>query len=307
MASQEIVVAIQSGVLAVFLWCQTLFQALGIVPSPCANPLPYTIGVVDSRFNISKEEVLRATQEAEALWETQGGKDLFVYRETEGIPITLVYDERQARTEAGQRLEAKLGTLNLDENQATTKRNITLYQEARSKYENLLAIYQQRLTTYNQEVSRANARGGATEKEGQQLENERQRLQAEFLQVEQARGKVNSLASSANQSIKESGAKVEAYNKEVGTFQEKYGGEGQSFDQGVYTGDAITIYQYDDYTRLVLVLAHEMGHAIGLDHGENPKSLMYYLMKEQNIQTLQLSYEDKAALESICTKPGFPW
>jgi predicted Zn-dependent protease len=48
------------------------------------------------------------------------------------------------------------------------------------------------------------------------------------------------------------------------------------------------------------VLAHEFGHALGLDHVEDPQAIMYYLMDKQNIKDLKLTTDDINALKKGC-------
>lgn len=293
-------------VFSLTVFVKTFFQALGIVPAPCDQPLLYTLGTIDSRFHISEAEVLEATKRAEALWEDASGKNLFEYDQEKGLPVQFVYDERQEKTQAGQELEEKLGNMQIEKSEAEAKAKITQYNAANSEYEKKLAAYDRAAEEYNNRASKINKRGGATESEQKDLKEEYRALQEQFQELEQARQKVNNLAGTANQRITANQTLVETYNKEVTTFQEQYGGEGE-FDQGVYTGQDITIYQYDDMPRLVMVLAHEMGHALGIEHVEDPGAIMYYLMREQDIGVIALNGADKQALQNICQKPKFFW
>ena len=75
--------------------------------------------------------------------------------------------------------------------------------------------------------------------------------------------------------------------------------EAKEFTQGDYTGTAINIYQYDAEDELTIVLAHEFGHALSLDHVLNAHSIMYYFMDEQQVGK-GLSTEDIAEFNRIC-------
>ena len=289
------------------LLVRTFFQALGLLPAPCEEPLRYTLGAIDSRFDISDTEVRAALTQAEAIWEKSSGRNLFEYHETEGIPIQFVYDERQEKTEAQHGLEKRLDTLNLKESEKEAKEQIARYETAKTQYDQKKEEYEQRVEKYNARVASINRKGGATKSEQDELTQEQEDLRRQFNALEDLRKQVNALAGKANQQIVANQSLVKTYNQAITTFQEQYGGEGEVFDQGVYTGRDISIYQYDDMPRLVMVLAHELGHALGIEHVEDPGALMYYLMRDQEVAAPTLHEADTAALERLCQAPKFPW
>ena len=71
----------------VFIW--------RMVPVPCKEPLEYTIGAFDSRFNLTQEVFLQEISVAEQLWESALGKELFTYVPEASFRVNLVFDERQ--------------------------------------------------------------------------------------------------------------------------------------------------------------------------------------------------------------------
>jgi predicted Zn-dependent protease len=69
----------------------------------------------------------------------------------------------------------------------------------------------------------------------------------------------------------------------------------------VYESDGINskidIFEFSSRSKLVRVLAHEFGHAIGIEHVVDPKAIMYRL-NEANSETL--TQDDIAALKEKC-------
>ncbi|EKD86306.1 MAG: hypothetical protein ACD_37C00364G0001, partial [uncultured bacterium] len=45
---------------------------------PCDSPVPYKIGLIDSKFNMSQNTAKSSIQEATAIWKKSYGKPLFV-------------------------------------------------------------------------------------------------------------------------------------------------------------------------------------------------------------------------------------
>src|SRR5687767_7762373 len=78
--------------------------AIGYIfaPDACEEPIPYSIGSFDTKFNISRDYFLTALKDAEAIWEKTTGRDLFAYAPDDDsynkLKINLVYDYRQQAT-----------------------------------------------------------------------------------------------------------------------------------------------------------------------------------------------------------------
>ena len=60
---------------------------------------------------------------------------------------------------------------------------------------------------------------------------------------------------------------------------------------------SITIHQFGNNDRLVRVLTHELGHALGLGHNETPGSVMYRLTQSDSSE---LAPSDISALKARC-------
>lgn len=75
---------------------------------PCQVPLPWRIARLDEEFGLDPTTAETVLREATGVWEAAVGQALFVHDPEAGMPIRLVYDERQERTDERRRLEAEL-------------------------------------------------------------------------------------------------------------------------------------------------------------------------------------------------------
>lgn len=269
---------------------------------PCRTALVYSIGRFDERFGLTRSEFQAALAQAEKPWEDALGRDLFHYDPGAIFPVNLIFDERQQRTIDGRKLETALETVQTK--QATIKErydaNAAALAKSRNEYDTRVAAFDQAVARYNARVADWNRSDRSDEDELEGLQAEEGRLNREARDLEALRDKVNALVAEVNRYAKEEEKVVERYNVDLETFTEIYG-TGEAFDQGMYEGTSIDIYQFDDRDHLRMVLIHEFGHALGLGHVDNARSIMYPVMGSQDIGDLRLSDEDRAALGNACS------
>ena len=96
---------------------------------------------------------------------------------------------------------------------------------------------------------------------------------------------LNKETSQLNALLKERNLKAVEYNKIARSYNKKYG-HGLEFNQAEYTDKEINVYQFGNRKDLILALTHELGHALGMDHVENPKSIMHFLTGANTTKSL---------------------
>ena len=274
------------------------------VDATCRVPVRYYIGTVDDRFGTTKEEMLRIVQNAEKMWEEKLKTELFIYDENGDLPINLVFDERQENAdieaELREDLEVKEG---MSESVASQYESlIKEFRSLKKSYESRVINYETDLKKYNSEVSEWNEKGGAPESVIESLRDREEQLQAEQRKLEAEAKELNRVVSDLNRIGARGNTLITDYNEIVEKYNERFS-EVKEFAQGDYTGDAINVYQFDSEEDLTIVLAHELGHALSLDHVTEARAIMYHHMEEQSIGR-GVTVEDQQEYERVCGNKG---
>lgn len=269
---------------------------------PCNYPIEYKIGIIDSSFDVSTTTFKTDIATAGALWSKAAGKTLFEYNPNGDVTINLIYDDRQKITNQEQVLNSTIDSTSqvaqsVKDQFESLKNN---YNTASAQYKSDLATYNTALTGYNSEVDYWNSQGGAPPSEYQKLQTEKASLATQHTALESEQQNVNSLAAQINAMIDQYNLLVAKINDNVSAINND-GLAGTQFEEGVYitdaTGKRINIYQFDTQTTFLRVLAHEMGHSLGLAHDTGTQSIMNPVNQGK---TLVLSAEDIAALKTLC-------
>ena len=255
------------------------------------HPLRYRIADLDPRLNITQQQMIELSQQAAAIWAKDTGQNYFVYDPEATFVIHLVFDQRQVRS---MKRSENLNQLEqeqqhwLDQNQQlqhlkqSVARSETQLELQKIDYQNNQQKYQQ--AVQNLKASTKNQMQIA------RLEQQQHTLQQQSVDLEAKIAEHNQLVQQFNRQTEQSKQLHQQLTESVAAFNQTF--KPQVLHKGQFHGQQIFIYEFSSMDDLRLTLAHEFGHALGLKHTQDPKSLMYPRIKEQNAKDFQLTDTD---------------
>ncbi len=275
-------------------------------------PLHWYLGKVDPRFGISETTIRTQCARAIHLWEAAAHRTLFVNSQDEtAFPINFVFGVAQDKLNDRRGAKAKIAALDsaLQESKRIHREAAAQFEDAKSRIELEESALKFKLDRYNHTVESWNSSGGALAEVVDQLTQEKQDISDEKAQVERDIPEVEALRSNANSLADESNRKLEEYDKAVRAFNSKFGseisvvlGECRSNSLGV---ESIQIYGYKDEDDLAFVLAHELGHALGLGHVKGEGAIMSAVEKgEKRAAKFELTPRDLKELQTAMKRAG---
>lgn len=288
-------------VLLVFIFA---VLAIILIPRhrPCEEPLTYRIGQIDERFGLSTKEVSDAAVTAAALWEKAISRELFQESPTGAIEINFVYDYRQEATD-----KLKLLSYNIDNTKSS-------YDDLKARLESHKKEFDQKSTSlsnefnsYNERVAAFNKEAATMPQEGfpeqfyERLMTEKNELQSIHNHLQAQQEEMKGLADTINNLVVIINEIAANLNLDLVNYRDTKEPLAEEFNEGSYVAakgkKTITIYQFFDRNRLIRVLTHEFGHALGLQHSDKPSAMMYRVNQSDSIE---LDQADIALLKARC-------
>ena len=272
-------------------------------PRPCQDVLTYRIGTVDERFGLSRQEFADSVRQAASLWGKPFSRELFREDPKGMIEVNLIYDYRQEASDKLKHLNYKIDNTR------------SSYDDLKNRFENLKTEYEQkkadiasdfnayntRVSVLNAEIEAGHQRGGVSQDvykwvmtEKEELNAVRDNLQARQEEVKKMADTLNSMVVVINEIATNTNLDLIQYNDVGKTLSDEFCEGNYVINGGKKT---ITIFQFDNGYRLVRVLAHEFGHALGLNHNNSSDAVMYRLIQSDS---LELAPADIAALKVRC-------
>ncbi|MDO4427562.1 MAG: matrixin family metalloprotease [Moraxella sp.] len=236
----------------------------------------YRIGELDPRFGVTHEELLQLLDEAALIWQAGTGRAWFVYDENAQLTVNLIYDERQESTIAKQQIQTKI-----DEKIKTQSDVEHFLKDEKIQLERDWNSLQNEIQVFNLQSELAHMRQDWTTLET---------LNAQREQLEQKLKAYKARESQYNQKINQYNQTQNEINADITSIRKKF--PAREFHKGIFNGREINIYEFKSLDDLRLTLAHEFGHALDLDHHDNPEGLMHTHAGEQDLENFKLHSAD---------------
>lgn len=281
--------------------------------SPCGIPIHFTLGEVDPRFGFDPSALEAAMVEAAGLWQARSAVPLFVESDhPSAMRIHAHFDERQqdARQRNAVRDRLDRDRRQLEAAEAELLQWNERIEAARQAHESESEALARRVRAHEAEVARWNREPASrSDARRQALEAESEAIQASIAQTEYALERFNADVTAYNRRAEDVRRRAEEFRARV--VQYNRASLAAPIESGRYSydpefGRRIEVFRAEDYDELVWILAHEFGHALGLDHVDEPGAIMHALLHEENVQQqsrarlVELSDADRAALELVC-------
>ena len=286
-----------------FIYKDQLYDRVIQVIKPCSKPITYSFGSIDPRFGVTDAQFAEDVIHAKSLWEQAAGKPLFTESSSGTLVIDMVYDYRQQATAQLQKLGFTI-TATQSSYDALNKKYTSYQAQYTADKDNLateVTNYNTAQTAYNTEANYWNSAGGAPPTEYQKLNQEEATLKTEASQIQTDQTTVNQLAGTINALITVINNLASQLNNTATTYNNVGAQTGTEFEEGVYisgvAGQQIHIYQFNNQTELIRVLAHELGHALGFVHVTDPNAIMYRINQGTKIA---LTQADITQLDQVC-------
>lgn len=289
-----------------FLTHEGIDRAFFVNTIPCEEPLTYSIGDIDTRFGINRKDVSEAMAVASELWSDALGKPTAIQSDESTVTVNFVYDDRQKLVDGEFRFRERINSEQIRMNQMQAE-----YDQLRERFDRRSAEYvrfaeqtTEELNNLNEWVNGKNSGSGFTESDVEQFERRKAAVEQMQNRVLNERRELDRLAAEINRETDRLNQKIDENNRLIDQYNEEYSGENR-FTKATYQntpkGGLITVNTFLNKSELTLILAHELGHALGLNHVANPKSVMYSLMGGQELfPVIQFTQEDLHAIKRLC-------
>ena len=302
---------------------KSLFLLLVLFHLSYAHFQTVSIGTIDKHYKdiLTKEQLLLILKDIEYQLESQLGFNVFDYTE-DGKPIDIVYmppSQKKKKIHQHQKkllsLKKKMNVLNIEV--INKKKSIKSFEKKLNT----------QFSTLNKSIKKLNAYIATQQETAKEMSPEQYKkirvdvsvkkelLQKNTLNLKKQKKKFNKELSSLKRKVRKYNLLVSRHNKTqrnierlsktfkeikgvtksntITTYTSKLEDGATKIEKTISTSmQKIEIYDFENLTLLKVVLAHEIGHLVGVQHINAPNALMNPLVQDNQRQKLELTYDD---------------
>ena len=272
--------------------------------SPCDEIITFRITHIDSRFNISEDEVLESLIEAANSWSDLIDKPIFQHSPQGEITVSLQFNEEVLLIQEAIELSSEISELKFrisvlkqekERSSHSYMHKLSLFNREKREFNKTLDEFYGWLNShYISSSNQSNMKKYIKKNRGiedkyEELIQEEARLNYERNELQLKVDQINEVIAKNNKLIhRYSEIRDSLKNYVKGNFVNEFGNK------------KITIYFFRDREELKSVFAHELGHAMGLNHVEKSNSIMFREARVDMRSKLQFSEEDKEKMIRLC-------
>lgn len=271
----------------------------------CSKPVTWRVGYIDSRFDIEPADLKNIMSDVEQLWSDAVDQKLIQYSDSGEVAVNLIYSENQKFTDSEQQLSEQINRMRKKyfSMRSDYQRESVEFQRKLTDYNQTFTEYADKVNEYNLRLSRLTNTGIVSRDDDEKLKNLKKQMEFLEQELDPKEHELTEEERKLHDMSEELNVFADEVNEYVYQYRNRFS-QSRTFYQGFYTNvgnqKKINIYQFENASKLRLVLAHEFGHTLGLSHTDNPVSIMNYNMRLQSDLRLKLSDQDLQVIQNIC-------
>lgn len=246
---------------------------------PCAVPISWRLESVDGRFALSESDAEAAVMQAALLWEGANGRRLFQRGGDGPMQIAFRFDDRQALIQLRREMEAELAGshASIDERREALDELSRDFESAQKAYVARVEAHEARRAAPDAEVRRLSQEGPVPEEVREELARSVNELNASMRSLQRQEEELDAVyqrlrtqTDQLNRDIEELNRRGQEWTRSMPARAEEAGRYSETVrtlnGEVVNVERRIDIHRFASQEELVWVIAHELGHALGLGH-----------------------------------------